>query len=254
MLRQVVNERVAEEALKRDGAYLTDAQVDAEMNQLRDLAKTKHLSLEQFTAAQGLTVKTFRHEVAWKLGWAKYTERHLADALEGYFKEHHSDFDGTQVRASHILLRPDRPSAGREKLIERAEKIRAEIEAGKLTFEAAADKYSAGPSRHQGGDLGFFPRFGVMTNDFAKTAFTLDEGKISRPVVTVFGVHLIRVTEIKPGTMQWTETIDQIRDPATLQLFDELAKQEVDKAKIEYTGKCPYLKPGTHELVAGDGN
>ena len=49
-----------------------------------------------------------RHESIWQIGWTRYVERHLADEMESYFKAHQKEFDGTQVRASHILLRPER--------------------------------------------------------------------------------------------------------------------------------------------------
>ncbi|MBI3838786.1 MAG: peptidylprolyl isomerase [Planctomycetia bacterium] len=248
-LRQVVNQRVVEEAFKRDEVFLKESEIDKKVDKVRAQARAKGLTLDQFTAKQGVTINTLRHEMAWQIAWPKYVERNVIDALEGYFKEHHKDFDGTLVRASHILLRAERPGEGSSQLIERAEKLRAEIEAGKLTFEQAAEKYSVGPSRRQGGDLGFFPRFGVMVEEFSKAAFALAKGEISQPVHTAFGVHLIRATDIKPGTRQWTEAVDQMKSPASLDLFEELAKQERVNAKIEFTGKLPYFNPETGKLV-----
>ena len=247
-LRQTVNQRVIEEVLKRE-AYLKESDIDKAVEQIKAQGKAKGMTVEELAERQGVTVNTMRHELAWQIGWPKYIERNLADALQGYFKEHHADFDGTMVRASHILLRPDSPVEGRNQTIERAEKIRAEIEAEKLTFEQAAEKYSVGPSRTQGGDLGFFPRFGVMVDDFSKAAFELAVDEISKPVSTAFGVHLIQVTEIKRGARQWTEAADRMKAPAAADMFKKLAEQESANAKIEFTGKMPYFDPKTDELI-----
>jgi peptidyl-prolyl cis-trans isomerase C len=252
-LRQLINQRVVEEALKRDDAYVKKSEIDAALKKVEIEAKGQRLTLEQYAAARGGSVTAMRHELAWRIGWPKYVDGNLAEALEGYFKEHRKDFDGTAVRVSHILLRPERPAESLSQTTERAEKIRAEIEAGKLTFEQAAEKYSSGPSRHKGGDLGFIPRTGVMVEEFSKAAFALDKGEISQPVASPFGVHLIRSTDIRPGGRQWTEAVNQMKTAAARDLFDQLVKKELANATVEFTGKMPYFKPDTEELVMPGG-
>ena len=128
---------------------------------------------------------------------ARYaTEERLAT----YFAAHRRDFDGTQLVVSHILFRPS--AAGEkptEEPLKQAEKIRGEIIAGKLTFADAARKYSAGPSRKDGGRLGTIGRHGPMDESFSRAAFALEVGQVSPPVKTSFGVHLIRCDQTKPG-------------------------------------------------------
>ena len=64
----------------------------------------------------------------------------------------------------------------------------------KEEFENLAAQYSLCPSGANGGDLGFFPR-GMMVKPFEDAAFNLEIGKVSEPVKTQFGWHLILVTE-----------------------------------------------------------
>ena len=89
----------------------------------------------------------------------------------------------TYVKASHILV-----SSKAE-----AEKLKKEIENGEITFEDAAKKYSTCPSGKNGGDLGYLGR-NMMVKEFEDAAFTLPLGKVSDPVKTQFGYHLIKVT------------------------------------------------------------
>jgi peptidyl-prolyl cis-trans isomerase C len=249
VLKQIIKRILATQAIEREGGYFTKEEIDKEIEGWKAKAQAQNLTLEEFVAKQGVSFETLRQEMVWKLGWDRYVERHLTDELESFFNRHRKDFDGTQVRVSHILLRPDRADESKQRTIERAGKLREAIEAGKISFEEAARRFSAGPSRANGGDLGLFPRYGVMVEDFSKAAFALEKGQISQPVPTHFGVHLIRATEIQPGTKQWTEVLDQMRAPASIDLFEKLAEREEGTAKIEFTGVVPYFKPGSDELV-----
>ena len=61
-----------------------------------------------------------------------------------------------------------------------------------MSFEEAAGQFSTCPSGQQGGDLGEFGR-GMMVPEFEDAAFELELEKISEPVKTQFGYHLIKV-------------------------------------------------------------
>ncbi len=248
-LQQIINRRLITQMLKREGRYFTEQDIEKGLAGITAQAEAQQTTLDQLLARQGVSMDTARYEVMWQIGWNHYIERNLTDQLHSYFEANRKDFDGTRVRASHILLRAERAGETNEELKQRAERIREAIEAEKIAFEQAAERYSIGPSRTSGGDLGFFPRFGVMIEGFAKAAFALEKGRLSEPVVTPFGVHLIRVTDIKPGTKQWTEVLDQMRVRAAVEMFQKLAEKEAEDAQIEYTGKIPYLDPDTEKIV-----
>jgi len=87
-----------------------------------------------------------------------------------------------QVRASHILVED-------EKL---AKQLKADIEKG-ASFESMAREHSSCPSKAKGGDLGWFGK-GQMVKPFEDAAFATAQGKVSAPIKTQFGYHLIMVT------------------------------------------------------------
>ncbi len=256
LLKQLVQRRLVVDLLTREGGYYTEEEVQKALENITAQAEEQKVTLEELAAGQGVSLDAWRAQVIWQLAWGRYVERNLTDKLQAYFEAHKKDFDGTEVRASHILLRPERSGVPKTQPMERAEKIREAIEVGKISFEDAAQRFSAGPSGAKGGDLGFFPRYGVMTEGFSKAAFELETGEVSEPILTPFGIHLIRVTEIKPGRKQWTEVLDQMRMPASMEMFENLADKEAETATVEYTGKLPYLDPETGELVtpSGDAN
>lgn len=88
-----------------------------------------------------------------------------------------------KVRASHILVKTE----------QEAKDLAAQIKSAE-DFANAAAQHSLCPSGANGGDLGFFGR-GMMVKPFEDAAFALETGKVSDPVQTQFGWHLILVTE-----------------------------------------------------------
>jgi len=104
-------------------------------------------------------------------------------------------FKPEQVKAGHILIKvaPEaseaEDAAAREKLLA----LLVRLHEGE-SFSALAREYSEDVSAAQGGDLGWFSR-DEMVPEFEDAAFALQTGKISAPVRTVFGWHLIRVED-----------------------------------------------------------
>lgn len=90
-----------------------------------------------------------------------------------------------QFRASHILVK-DRALA---------EKIASEAKKG-ASFETLARKYSTCPSKSKGGDLGWFGP-GQMVPAFENAVKKLSHNRISDPVRTQFGFHIIKKTGVK---------------------------------------------------------
>ena len=74
------------------------------------------------------------------------------------------------------------------------EAIRARIVAGEK-FEDVAKAESDDPSAALGGDLGFVKPEDLREPAFARAAASLKVGELSEPVLTVYGYHLIQVTD-----------------------------------------------------------
>ncbi len=125
--------------------------------------------------------------------------------IKDYFDKNHATFDKPgMVRARHILV-PD---------LKTAQKVETDLKNGK-DFASEAKQYSIDPgSRDKGGELGFF-RKGQMVPAFEQYAFNGPIGKISPPIKSPFGYHIIQVEERKPGT---TATLASAHDQIAAQL------------------------------------
>lgn len=245
-LEQVIARRLIAAEMRRKGMQPTDDErKQAEENFAKNLTR-RGLSRDDYLRQNFLTEAELEKVRFWETCWNRYARELLTDAdLEQFFEAHRRDYDGTQLRVSHILLRIEGTQdqgtvAG---AVRKATAIRDQILSGATTFADAALRHSAGPSREQGGDLGFIPRRERMVEEFSAAAFRLKKGEISPPVLTPFGVHLITVTDEQPGTLKWQDVREQLITAAQVPAFHQLAAHLRKTAKVEYTGVLPRVEP-----------
>ncbi len=251
-LEQIVRQRLVQIRLKRLGKLASREMIESELKKQEDRLSAQKRTLDEVLAARGITMPEYRRDLRWELSWKKFSTEEIADEqLEAYFKQHRPHYDGSQVRASHVLLRPIHREDAHEvaQIIGRARKLREQITAGKISFADAAKEHSDGPSASQGGDLGFFPRRGVMVESFARAAYDLQRGDVSGPVATQFGVHLIQVTDTRPGTRTWAQSREQLQTAVANGLFRQLADEEREETPVQYTGKVAHFDPETGAVV-----
>lgn len=252
-LDQVVQRTLITGKLKAAKIEPTKEELDAAETAFQSSLRARNKTPDDYLRQTGFTADDIKAIRYWEIAWNRYAAEQLNDAaLEKYFQSRRRDFDGTEVRVSHILFRVEgqQDQATIPLAIEKAKKVRSELMGKSLTFAEAAAKYSAGPSRAQGGDLGFIPRYGRMVDEFSRAAFALKKDEVSEPVVSPFGVHLILLTEEKPGTIEWQKVREPLTAAAKLNLFHTLGAELKAGAKIEYTGAIPHLDAAGN-VVAG---
>ena len=137
------------------------------------------------------------------------------DKAKAYYDANKVYFDKVLVRASHILIKL--PSNATKDQREKAMQVmlvwRDDIVKGKIKFEDAAKQHSECPSKEKGGDIGQFPYKFIVVPEFAKTAYSMKVGEVSGVVTTVFGLHIIKVTDRTPGEVSNFETLKEaVRD------------------------------------------
>ena len=130
-----------------------------------------------------------------------------------------------QVRASHILaeVKPNAEKSEKSKAMEKIKKVQKQLGEGD-EFAGLAKKYSDGPSKTKGGDLGYFKR-GQMVKPFEDAAFALEPNQVSDIVETDFGYHLIKVFDKRPGrVLPYEEVVQRINT----YLAKEKEKKEIN--------------------------
>lgn len=150
------------------------------------------------------------------------------ERIEKYFENHKSDYETLeQVSARHILLKvePNASKGAEKKIEEKAKKIAEEAKADPEKFAELAGKYSEGPTKSKGGDLGYFSK-GRMVKEFEDAAFAMNKGEVSDPVKTQFGWHIIMVEDKKA---EEKKTLEDVKE----EIARKLITQDRTRAKAK---------------------
>lgn len=240
-LEALIEDLLLKQFLEKNAPPVDSAELDRQLAAFTTSLRTKGQTLARFLEETRQTEAELRESWAILMRLDGYVRKTATEAdLKAYHAENRDHFDGVEVNASHILIRvgskatPVERAAAKEKL----EALKKDIVAGKLEFAAAAKKHSQCPSALDGGALGFLPRKnGPMDEAFSKAAFALKPGETSPVVESEMGLHLIRVTERKPGkTSEYAKCVDEVREayaddrrPILVAIFRMESKIEIAK-------------------------
>jgi parvulin-like peptidyl-prolyl isomerase len=268
ILDYLVDNVLVDQHLVQLGVEVPRGDVDSRIQQVRDEIKKEGQTFEKVMEKLGISEEELRVQMTAELRWEKYCTAQATDkVLREVFDKNPEMFDGTMVRARHILLTP---KAGDAQAVEQAKQSlrkfkqqceeaaaaavakvpadadaqtreKARVRALEDAFADTAREESACPSRAQGGDLSWFPRTGSMVEPFAGAAFALKRNQMSDVVETSFGYHLILVTDRRQGKETKFEDVkDVVKEAYCDRLRETLCADLRPKAKIVIT---PVAKP-----------
>jgi hypothetical protein len=224
---------------------------------------------DKFPTSYRQTLKRRNAEVA-KLQASLGGDEVTDEAVKAFYDANQQQFSQTCV--SHILfgvtdasgqIDQEATAAKTDELTATATAARAELAAGADFAAMAAARSVDASNKDQGGDLecGAAGRF---VPEFETAMDALAVGEISQPVKTQFGIHLIKVTDRKPQTLEEaTPTIQQQLQAGSQAAFSDFLQEALTKAKISVNprygtfskdGQSPgVIPPGAPTTtVAGD--
>ena len=150
--------------------------------------------------------------------------------IEEFYQLHQDDYlEPKKVHARHILFRisENAKTAEIQEILDRAKKVLDLARKGD-NFAELARKYSDDSTASKGGDLGYF-KSGDMVKPFADSAFSLKKGEISDLVRTRFGVHIIKVEDIKEEAVKPLAAVkENVRQSLKEERSREIALQRAD--------------------------
>src|SRR5438477_11802673 len=137
------------------------------------------------------------------------------EAMKKVYEDAAKQITGEQeVHARHILVETE----------DEAKAVAEELKKG-ADFAELAKKKSKDPGASDGGDLGFFTK-DQMVPEFSAVAFVLEPGKMSDPVKSQFGWHIIKVEEKRNR-----------KAPEFEQVKSQIETYVARKAQADYVGK-----------------
>ncbi|WP_224249215.1 peptidylprolyl isomerase [Hyalangium gracile] len=241
----LIAERLVEAEVRELGLTVTSAEIEEAM---ADVRKQNNISdpaqFEQLLSREGYTMKSYREFLGKQIARGRLMQLKVAtkvkiseeDLKAAYAQYSKLEGEEAEVHARHILVSVD-PKATPEQVEEARKKavsIAEEARRPGMDFSALAKARSDGPSREDGGDLGFFRR-GVMVPAFEKAAFSLKVGEVSEPIRTNFGWHVLKVEERRAvGVTPYEE----MRPKLELKLREEKTEKFVEQYVQELRKKA----------------
>ena len=270
ILNHLIENTLIDQYLNLLKTEVAPAEVEKLLEELKAELKKANKDYPKELEQMMLTEVEFRVEVAAQMKWDKFLKQQGTDeALQAFFAKRPDLFDGTIVRARHILLTPgiDAPKVAESKkqladikaaLAAEGDKAAAATPGDALAKEQARGKrveelfaqyakdVSTCPSKKDGGDLNFFPRVGQMVEPFAEAAFKMAAFQVSEPVETEFGQHLILVTDRKPGTPKKFEAVkEDVRAVYAMHLRTAVVGQMKPKVQVTINPAPAEAAPAT---------
>lgn len=261
----LIDQMLVDQYLFQQKIAVEPKEIDKFVQEMKtELQKQKKQFADVLTEMK-LTETELRQHIAADIRWGKFTEQRATDkVLKDLFDAQKYLFDGSMVRARHILLTFTEGDAQAEKkVVAQLRAIKKEIAQqvaeglAKLpattdslsrekkrqalleeAFAAQAEAKSACPSKAQGGDVGMFAAFDAfgrmtMAEPFSRAAFALKPLEISEPVKTPFGYHLILATDRKPGrNVKFEDVKEMVKDHYCTKLHDHIVSAARQRSKI----------------------
>jgi peptidyl-prolyl cis-trans isomerase C len=261
----LVDQVLLDQCMLQQKIAVDPKEIDKAIDEMKAELKKENKEFVKVLEEYKLTEVELREHIGADIRWGKFTEERANDkALKELFDSQKYLYDGTMVRARHILVTVSAGDAkGADQAAAQLQAIKQEIAKevadglAKLppttdnlerekkrqslledAFSAHAKTKSACPSKAQGGDVGMFAAFDpfghmTMAEPFSRAAFTLKPFEVSEPVKTMFGYHLILVTERKPGRdVKFEDVKEMVKDHYCTSLHESIVGQARQNANI----------------------
>jgi peptidyl-prolyl cis-trans isomerase C len=228
-------------------------EIEQELNNIKVEIKKHGYEYATMLKQRRMSEAEFKEHLANQLRWDKFVNQQTNDQkLKALYDQTPDGFNGATVHARHILLPVGNDQKSREETAAKLRAIKAQIErdvAAELAklppdtdnvtrekrkqalldsgFSDAARKFSTCPSKAEGGDLHYFPRFTRMAEPLAQGAFSTRPFEISDVIATRFGYHLVLIVDRKAGAPT------KFEDPRVKELVKEVYEGKLRDAVIE---------------------
>ena len=199
--------------------------------------------------ASVFSVRSLRWNIVDDLGARDWIERQVIsqsdtteDECRNFYDTHLQNFmQRARFRASHLFLAapPETPPEvveSKEKVIKTlADRMRHGEKLGELAVAASEDE----ATKTRGGDLGFFSE-SRMPPDFFSAVVKMHVGKISQPIRTRLGFHIVQLTDFKPSRQM---NFEEVRNEIRLAIENEKRRAALQALTADLLRQAKIVRP-----------
>lgn len=169
------------------------------------------------------------------------------EQIQAYYQGHKDEFKAEEsANLSYVVFEKKPSPEDEEEIKQRLLEIKDEVLQGEDFAELASDYSDDNSSAKNGGDLGWFGK-GMMVPAFEEAAFSLEPGKISDPIKTQFGWHLIKVEDKRgKGEKQEVKASHILLKMSPSEETIDLLKEEADEF-VDQVSKSGFAQMATEQ-------
>jgi peptidyl-prolyl cis-trans isomerase SurA len=201
LLRQMMDERIVDDEVKRQNLSITIERVEQEINSIQ--ARNRGMSREDLKQAlknEGTSFSEYQNFIKKRIerqsvieravtSKIKISDEDVAAAYEAKYKA--LSATSFEYRVAHIMFREGKRSDTEQ--AQRARDVYQKIKAGG-DFESLAAQYSEDPGFNEGGMMGTF-KMGETLKPLEEAFKTLTPGEVSPPVKSKLGWHIVKLLD-----------------------------------------------------------
>lgn len=207
VLQQMIEQKIFEQQAEKLGIKVSEAELDASIEQVKRKYNLNDEQMKEVLKKQNLTPESFREQ--WRLQTLgnKLLDSRLKNRIvitdaeiQRYYEQNYGGAGATsttaspdnpdeEVKIAHILISTNNPDAAKK-----AQEVAKMAKSGQDFSELAKEYSDDTLSSDKGGDLGYFKK-GDLIQTLEVAIEKTPEGKVSGPVESPAGYHIIKVLE-----------------------------------------------------------
>jgi len=240
VLENLIQERLWMQFFRKHGPKITSIEGETIIQANLVVLKSRNQTFADYCKEWRQTETQARGRWLLEAQLATFLETRITEAkVKEHFEANKDYYAGARIKAKLITIRLSATARNGDRIAARdkVRQFKATIEAGTASFDELAKKHSVDPKAPLGGDYGFLTRDDGRWDDaLLRAAFAVPVGKVSDPIETEFGVHLVTVTERDPGKPTSYEMVkDVARSRCMVEVMDQHLKKLTAEAKIAIT-------------------
>jgi peptidyl-prolyl cis-trans isomerase SurA len=209
LLNQLIDEKLTDQEIKRTGIQVSDQDVDAAIERIKEANFSTDEDLRKALAAQGLTMAAYRKNIRDQILRSRLVNQEVkskiaitSQDIKAYYNAHPETYAGvTKYHLRNILMvvPPLSTDSEKQEIANRMNAIAQQLAAGQ-SFEALAKANSQAPGANQGGELGTFAA-DTLAPQIRKAIEPLRAGGITPVLKTDQGLQIFQLVEVvhSPG-------------------------------------------------------
>ncbi len=211
MLGKIMEDKLYAHQAVQDSVKVTDSEVKAMMeerlNYILEGLGSMDKVVKYYKKNSEEEFRTYFFDVLKEQKLTSEMQKKIVDAVDITPEEVRSFFKkiptadlpvfGAEMEVAQIVVIPKVSDSEKQKVIDKLNQFKKEVQAGESSFATKAVLYSQDPGSRATGGYYKMNKKTQFVKEFKEVAFSLQEGEISEPFETDFGYHIIYVEKIK---------------------------------------------------------